>query len=248
MTRSRQASALALLVTALLLVLWLVPRTSFAQGPSTSGGSIGVSVDSRAPGDSARFRARWTPACDAGGCPDSVLITWILNGVAQPTRGLKARGDTVWTMRTVCPGVTTATASIVQMRRGRPTAAPLVRSATMGCREVAPPPPDSFAIDTGFVWRGAVRVDSARYPEHWLVTRADSSRVGVQMLGAQGIVIAQACADGVRWPADTAPLRLAQARAAQWPTDSLTRRARARFLAYDAQRWPAGAAWQQGCG
>lgn len=248
--RSRIASVFAALATALLMIVAAHPAR--AQGARNATGAVRTeaALETQQAGDTARFRARWAFACDAGGCPDSVLITWALNGVGRPTKASRATRDTAWTLRTICPGATTASATIVAMRRGR-ASAQLVRSATMGCRDVNPPPVDSFAIDTGFVFRTALHVDSfpvvhvSAAADYYRVLRADSLRVGVrvvyvnnntpqaQLLGA--FVLADACR-GLLWPAtDTTSVKIAQARAAQWPARALTTKARNGLLAYDAK-------------
>lgn len=248
-----------LLMAANILVLLLVLASVVSAQPrnATTGTRTEAALETQQAGDTARFRARWAFACDAAGCPDSVLITWTLNGAGRPTRGTRATRDTVWTLRTVCPGVTTASATIVAMRRGR-ASAQLVRSATMGCRDAAPPPVDSFAIDTGTVWRTARRVDSLP-PKggYWYdVLRADSTHAMVDVFrdpktqaitGAQ--VRAATTCEGMWWPlGDTTSVRVAQARAAQWPTDTLTARATRAFRAFDYTGCAYCQVWQGRCG
>ena len=262
---TRPLAPFLLLTLRIFVLLLVVSALASAQAPRNATGAprTEAAIETQQQGDTARFRARWSFACDVGGCPDSVLVTWTTNGIGRATKGTRAKGDTVSTLRTICPGVTAASAAIVAMRRGRPSAQ-LVRSATMGCRDVAPPPVDSFVIDTGNVWRSALRVDSIPLPltdtrSGWYqVTRADSSVAMVHTIRSmkQPFAIVGAtntaptgCADGM-WYAlgDTVSLNVAKARAAQWPTDALTTRARSTWLARDYSQWPTGAVWQGRCG
>lgn len=245
-------------------------RNTSAPARNTTGPTAGATplrLDWQQAADTARFIARWQRPCNASGCADSVRIAWTLNGVAQPVRtrahplGATWVPDTVRTLRAWCPAPTTASLTLTFTRRGV-AIAPITRTATMGCRDQVLTPPDSFVIDTGFVWRGAVRVDSSprvhasTAADRYLVTRSDSSRVGVQVLYAQYTLLGaridlRACADGTWWTTgDTTSVRVAQATASQWPVEALRARARAAFRAYADPARPLGVpdrAAQQGC-
>lgn len=128
-----------------------------------------------ADGDSIRVPVRWSPSCDALGCPDAYRVTWTLatpqavssadNGVVRiPNEDLvslakvvrevtvEATADTVVIEAPPFNVVATVCVSVVAMRRG------LASTATSGCRTVerfdAPPPPvdsirwDSVTVET----------------------------------------------------------------------------------------------------
>ena len=256
------AAVLWLGLFALLVGLAIFTSRASAQG-TTRGPSIPTQLDYQQTGDTARFVGRWQRTCDAAGCADSVRLAWTLNGQAQPVRtiaaivGAKWVADTVRVLRAWCPTNTTASLTITMLRRGRASAS-VTRSATMGCRDVNPPPVDSFAIDTGTVWRTALRVDSL--PPAGLfwygVTRADSTHAMVHVLRDRktfAIVGAQVTAPttcGTLWYhlGDTTSVRVAMARAAQWPRDSLTARATRAWQAVDYTGCAYCQVWQGRCG
>lgn len=86
--------------------------------------------------------------------------------------------------------------------------------------------------------------------------RADSTHAMVDVFRdpkTQAITGAQVRAvttcEGMWWPlGDTTSVRTAQARAAQWPTDTLTARATRTWLAVDYSMCDYCRVWQQRCG
>lgn len=264
MTRTRQASALALLAPALLLVLSFLPRPSFGQGTSTSprpSGPTAVNLDYQQAGDSLRVIGRWYPRSDGAGAVDSVRFQWTVNGVVRAARTTRRLADTTMVLRALCPTSTQLVLTVTPFRR-TDIGVPVTRATAAGCR-ILLPSIDSVVIDTGNVWLGAVRVDSTPRVHYgaaanrYLVTRADSTRIGVDVLYDRnhqligGRVELEACAPPtvVRWPiGDTTSVAVAQARAAQWATATLRAKAHSAFLAFDTRGWPLGAALQQACG
>lgn len=258
MTRTRQASALALLATALLLVFAFVPREAFAQrtGPATP---LATQLDYQQAGDSLRVIGRWFPRTDGAGAVDSVRYQWTVNGVVRAARTTRRLADTTMVPRALCPTLTQLVLTVTPFRR-TDVGVPVTRTTAAGCR-ILIPAIDSVVIDTGHVFVTALRVDStpavhfSTWANSYGVRRADSLYVRVDVLydgrtyavlGAQ--VSAPVCSDGARWTTgDTASVRLQLARAAQWPRDSLTARAFRTYKAADLSRAPALQAWQQRC-
>ena len=101
-------------------------------------------------GDSLRAVARWAAACDARGCPDRFLVTWLVNGTARPVRTLTRRIDTLWLPVPPWGDSVRVSASIIAERRS--LASP-VRSASRTYRrpDAAPPAVESLMIDSARV-------------------------------------------------------------------------------------------------
>lgn len=241
--------ALWAFIFAVLLTFALVPRVSFAQSLTASGTSLAVQVRA----DSLRVVGRAFPRADAAGPVDSVRWAWTVNGVPL-TRTTRRTVDTLMVLRAPCPTPTTLALTATAYRRNAWSTATTTRTA--GCRDGLTL--DSVVIDTGAVWRTARRVDSLP-PKggYWYdVLRADSTHAMVDVFrdpktqaitGAQ--VRAATTCEGMWWPlGDTTSVRVAQARAAQWPADSLTARATRAFKAVDYSQWPTGQVWQGRCG
>lgn len=250
----RRAVALWAFIVAAILGTAHVAAAQPALGPS----STTLAVQVRA--DSLRVIGRALPRADAAGAVDSVRWQWSVNGVPL-TRTTRRTVDTLTVLRAPCPTPTTLALTATAYRRASFTSASSSRTA--GCRDV-PLVLDSVVIDTGNVWLGAVRVDSLP-PRHkapaagwYQVTRADGSAAMVHplwdtiprppaLVGA--VVRAATTCDGMWWPTgDTTSVRVAQARAAQWPADTLTARATRAFKAFDYSMWPTGQVWQGRCG
>ena len=224
---------------------------------------VSALASAQTPVDSQRVISVAFPKCDAGGCPDQYKYVWVVNGTVTRTITRPGLRDTTFAKLAPCPANTIVQVTGVAIRRGLP-AVGVSNTRTLACKETAPSPLDSIKIDTTNVWRSALRVDSIPLPltdtrSGWYqVTRADSSVAMVhtirQMKTPFAIVGATntaptGCADGM-WYAlgDTVSLNVAKARAAQWPTDALTTRARSTWLARDYSQWPTGAVWQGRCG
>ena len=220
-----------------------------------------VSMGARVRVDSITAVASWQPKCDALGCPDSYRITWLVNGVAQPSRTATATRDSVRVLRAPCPSNTIAQVSIVALRRGLPSSGAMI-SRTIPCLDAAPPPVDSLKIDTlnvfainGVLRPGVLAIDSstagvwtidrsdAQMPvmrQHihavWQNARTDSARIVAATIMSWAFCPKKSAWDAPMWPlADTVSVRTALARAAQWPADTLRAEATRAFRAYAAR-------------
>lgn len=249
----RRFLALTAFILAAILGTAHVASAQPALGPS----STTLAVQVRA--DSLRVVGRAFPRTDGAGAVDSVRWQWTVNGVAL-TRTTRRTVDTLMVLRATCPTATTVALTATAYRRNAWASNSATRTA--GCRD--PLVLDSVVIDTGFVWRGALRVDSANLPfsdtrAGWFgVLRADSSYAMVHIVrsmvaphpvrGATNSA-RTTCSDGLWHPlGDTVSVRVAQARAAQWPTTILTAKATAAWLARDFTPWPYMQVWQARCG
>lgn len=243
----RRAVALWAFILAAILGTAHVSAAQPALGPS----STTLAVQVRA--DSLRVIGRAFPRADAAGAVDSVRWAWTVNGTLL-TRTTRRTADTMMVLRAQCPAPTTVALTATAYRRNAWSAATTTRTA--GCRD--PLALDSVVIDTGNVWIGALRVDSLP-PKggYWYnVLRADSTHAMVHTVrdpktlaitGAQ--VRAVTTCDGMWWPTgDTTSVRVAQARAAQWPADTLTARATRAFRAFDYTGCAYCQVWQGRCG
>ena len=220
-----------------------------AQGFTPSSTTLAVQVRA----DSLRVVGRAFPRADAAGAVDSVRWAWTVNGVPL-TRTTRRTVDTLTVLRAPCPTATTLALTATAYRRASFTSASTSRTA--GCRDALTL--DSVVIDTGTVWRTARRVDSLPPAGgYWYdVLRADSTHAMVDVFRdpkTQAITGAQVRAvttcEGMWWPlGDTTSVRTAQARAAQWPTDTLTARATRTWLAVDYSMCDYCRVWQQRCG
>lgn len=220
-----------------------------AQGFTPSSTTLAVQVRA----DSLRVIGRAFPRADAAGAVDSVRWQWTVNGVPL-TRTTRRTVDTLTVLRAPCPTATTLALTATAYRRNAWSAATTTRTA--GCRD--PLALDSVVIDTGNVWVGALRVDSLPPKGGFFydVLRADSTHAMVHTVRdpkthaiTGAYVRAVTTCEGMWWPTgDTTSVRVAMARAAQWPTDTLTARATRAFKAFDYTGCAYCQVWQGRCG
>lgn len=205
--------------------------------------------------DSQRVISVAFPKCDSRGCPDSFKYVWVVNGSVVRTVTRNEAKDTTFAKLAPCPSSTIVQVTGTAFRRGLPSSG-VSSTRTFPCKDAPPPPLDSIKIDTLNVFSTVLRVDS--FPLTWYqVKRADSSYAMVhgvfdpktqKPIGA--IVRASTtCSDSVWWSiGDTTSLRVAQARASQWPTNLLQFKATQTFKAVDYSPWPYMQTWQGRCG
>lgn len=143
-TRTRHLTTLGLIACALIAVALALQSCVSANAATVESKPVFTVEWPQV--DSARVIAKWTPACDARGCPDAYQVRWAaINATRSVTKTVTV--DSFMIKRPAFGDSLMVTTSVNSVRRG---VIGSVRTASMWLRnpDAPPPPVDSLKVDT----------------------------------------------------------------------------------------------------